>query len=178
MYGYIMDLVNDNILQDLMIYSYWRGKEVESNKIVLPVLGAVFAAIIGGAIWLAIAITTEYELGIIAWVIAGIAGYLVSVLAKRQTTVVHQVIAVIASLLGILLGKYFIYGYFVGYESISGIFSNEALSTFPEFLSTNFMDVFSGMDIVFVALAVITAWQLPAKLAQNTPPTEQTTEAQ
>lgn len=62
---------------------------MESNKIVMPVLGALAAAVLGGAVWLAVAVMTEYELGIIAWLIAGMAGYLVSVLAKRQTSAVH-----------------------------------------------------------------------------------------
>lgn len=151
---------------------------MESNKIVMPVLGALAAAVLGGAVWLTVAVMTEYELGIIAWLIAGIAGYLVSVLAKRKTSAVHQVIAVIGSLLGILLGKYFIFGYFYSGESISGIFSSDSIAVFPEYLSANFSDIFSGMDIVFVVLAVVTAWQLPAKLAQNTPPAEQPTAAQ
>ena len=135
---------------------------MEQNKIGMPMIGALLAAIVGGAVWALIAIVTEYELGIIAWGIGGLAGYAVSYFAGKKTSTTLQVIAVIASILGILLGKYFIIGY-IFYESLSGIFSSEVFT----FFTANFMELFEIMDLVFVAFAVVTAWQLPNKLANK-----------
>lgn len=138
---------------------------MESKNLSLSIIGALLAAIIGGAVWAFIAILTDYEIGFIAWAIGGLAGYAVVFIAKSNVNMVHQVIAVIASLIGILLGKYFIFGYYYN-ESISGIFNNEVMTTFGE----NFLVFFGGMDVIFVLLAVVTAWQLPGKLVNNATP--------
>ena len=138
---------------------------MEGKNLSLSITSALLAAIIGGAVWALIAILTEYEIGFVAWAIGGMAGYAVVFFAKSNVNMVHQVIAVIASLIGIILGKYFIFGYYYN-ESFSGIFDNEVLTTFGE----NFLAFFGGMDIIFVLLAVVTAWQLPGKLVNNETP--------
>jgi hypothetical protein len=143
-----------------------------SNKMGLPIVGALLAAVIGGVVWAAIAIVSDYEIGIVAWAIGGAAGYLVAHFAKDNITSVHQIIAVVGSLIGIILGKYFIIGYYYE-ESISGIFNSEVITLFVDNLSISF----SGMDIVFVLLAVATAWQLPARLGQKRSEEEQTVRA-
>ncbi len=138
-----------------------------NTKSGLAIVYALVAAIIGGAVWMIIAILTDYELGIIAWGIGGLAGYAVILATKSKVKVEHQVIAVIAGLLGIVLGKYLILGYYYD-ESISGIFNADVFSIFFE----NFFDFFGGIDIIFVLLAVATAWQLPTKLAKREPAAE------
>jgi len=141
---------------------------VENNKIVLPIIGALLAAVIGGAIWAVIVVLTDYEIGLVAWAIGGLAGYLVAVFASRRTNQVHQVIAVIGSLLGILLGKFFMFSYVVN-DGFNGMFESEIITLFKE----NFTEFFGGMDIVFVVLAVLTAWQLPARLSSRPAPAEE-----
>lgn len=140
----------------------------QENRIVLPALGALLAAVIGGALWAAIAVETDYEIGLVAWAIGGLAGYTVVKLSQGKTTRVHQVIAVLASLLGILLGKYFMFSYIIN-EGIQGIFASELLTLFME----NISEFFGGMDIVFVILAIVTAWQMPGRLIKNTEPADQ-----
>ncbi|WP_226535921.1 hypothetical protein [Fictibacillus halophilus] len=135
---------------------------MESSNLSLPIIGAFLAAVVGGAVWAVIAIMTEYEIGFVAWAIGGLAGYSVFYLAKGKVNTTHQVIAVIASLIGILLGKYFIFGYFYT-SSLSGIFGSEVVTLFQE----NISSFFGGMDFIFVLLAVVTAWQLPGKLANK-----------
>ncbi|WP_410771611.1 hypothetical protein [Fontibacillus sp. BL9] len=138
----------------------------EKSSVVVPVLAALAAAIIGGAIWALIVVLTEYEVGIVAWAIGGLAAFAVSKFS-RKVTAVHQLVAVIASLLGILLGKYFAFAYFLT-NGIDGIFNSAIFTVFKD----NFIDMFSGMDIVFVVLAVATAWQLPAKMKAKQPAAE------
>lgn len=137
---------------------------MNGSKSVMPVLAALLAAIIGGVVWALIVVVTEYEVGIVAWAIGGLAALAVSFSAKKITPV-HQIIAVVASLLGILLGKYFVYGYYLigETEGIMSMFHMEVIRMFPQFFSA----LFGGMDIIFVLLAIVTAWQLPVKLASN-----------
>ncbi|PZD97455.1 hypothetical protein DNH61_02435 [Paenibacillus sambharensis] len=133
-----------------------------NNRLVMPILGALLAAVVGGALWALIAELTNHEIGIIAWAIGGLAGYAVYFTAGRNVSAVHQAVAVIASVLGIILGKYFILAYSVT-MSISGIFDSELLTFYVE----NISKAFEMMDLIFLALAVITAWQLPSKLADR-----------
>ncbi|TJY42286.1 hypothetical protein E5161_09815 [Cohnella pontilimi] len=134
---------------------------MQRNGVVLPTIGALAAAVIGGVLWALIAVVTDYELGLVAWAIGGMSGYAVSYLSGRRTGVTHQIIAVVASLIGILLGKYFIFAYMFN-EGMTGMFDSVTFTLFQEVFS----DLFGGMDIVFVLLAVVTAWQLPPKLAR------------
>lgn len=135
---------------------------VISNRTGLVIVGGLIAAITGGVIWMIIAIVTDYEIGIVAWAIGGLAGYAVVFLAKENVNTTHQVIAVIASILGIILGKYFILGYYY-MDGISGIFHRELPSVFFNNLSL----FFGGIDVIFVLLAVATAWLLPDRLAKK-----------
>ncbi|AJS61339.1 hypothetical protein UB51_00975 [Paenibacillus sp. IHBB 10380] len=134
----------------------------------LPVLGALLAAIIGGAIWAIIAVVTEYELGLVAWAIGGLTGYTVAILASRNTSSFHQIIAVIASLIGIVLGKFFMSSY-ISNDGFEGMFSNYYIQQFQE----NFTDFFAGKDIIFIVLAVVTSWQLPSKMSNRKAGSEQ-----
>lgn len=134
----------------------------ERKRMILPVIGAVIAAFIGGIIWATIAILTKYELGIIAWGIGGLTGYTVAKLANKQTTQIHQIIAVIASLIGILWGKYIIISYILN-DGFKGIMTSETL----QFFNVNFTGLFNGLDVVIILFAVVTAWKLPSKVNQQ-----------
>ncbi|MGN7763168.1 hypothetical protein [Paenibacillus sp. 22594] len=134
----------------------------EKSRIVLPILGALLAAIVGGTLWAVIAIQTDYEIGLLAWAIGGLAGFAVVKLSGGRTNVAHQLIGVIASLLGIFLGKYFIFSYVIN-EGLDGMFAIDLFTLFMD----NIKEFFGAMDIVFVILAIITAWQMPARLAKQ-----------
>lgn len=135
--------------------------ESESN-IGLSAFYAFLAAIIGGIIWAVIVVITEYELGLIAWAIGGLTGYAVVLPAKNSVDKRHQVIAVIASLVGIILGKYFYFSYIFN-DGLSGLFSFFTVDFFFGYFST----LFGGYDIIFVLFAVVTAWQIPGNFAKT-----------
>lgn len=104
---------------------------------------------------------TEYELGVVAWAIGGITAFAVAKSAKRITPI-HQVISVVASLIGILIGKYFTFAYFVSKTFVfDGMFDGDIFPLFTE----NITDMFGLMDIVFILFAVLTAWQAPVRFA-------------
>lgn len=131
---------------------------MEENKIGLPILYALLGAFIGGIVWGLIAVLFDYELGLVAWAIGGLTGYAVVFAAKGSVTQLHQIIAVVTSLIGIILGKYFSFAYWFN-EGFQGMFD---FLTF-DYFGGYFFDLFGGMDIVFVLLAIVTAWQIPGK---------------
>lgn len=131
----------------------------EENKIAMPILGALVAALVGGALWATVTVMSEREWGLVAWAIGGLTGYAVGFLADRRATQLHQIIAVVASLIGIMLGKFFAFGYIVN-NGMSGMFDSYVVSMFMELLP----EMFSMFDILFVLFAVVTAWRLPAAM--------------
>lgn len=135
---------------------------MEKGRIGLPIIYALIAAIVGGVIWSVIAISFDYELGLVAWAIGGIAGYAVVLASKESVAQIHQVIAVLASLIGIILGKYISFAYWLTEEFnglLNGMFSSDTFAFFRMY----FTELFGGMDIIFILLAIVTAWQIPGK---------------
>jgi hypothetical protein len=146
-----------------------RTAEAEqySSEALLPALaGGVVAALVGGLVWGLIVILTDYEVGFVAWGIGLLAGFLVVRFAGGRKGAPLQVIAIVSSLVGILLGKYITYVYSlkefireaVSDEAADDIsyFDGDVISAFRE----DFSNVFSGYDALWAGLAIITAWRM------------------
>jgi hypothetical protein len=126
------------------------------------IAGGLIAAVVGGFLWGLIVILSEYEVGIAAWGIGFVAGFGVVRFAGGAKGTPLQVVAVVSSLLGIVLGKYISYAYFFK-QAVSERFDvdisyldSEIFRAFRENLS----NVFGGFDLLWAALAVMTAWRL------------------
>jgi len=126
------------------------------------IAGGLVAAVVGGFLWGLIVILSEYEIGIAAWGIGFLAGFGVVRFAGGAKGTPLQVVAVISSLLGIVIGKYISYAYFFK-QAVSdrfdvdiSYFDSEILRAFRE----NLGDVFGGFDLIWAGLAVVTAWKL------------------
>jgi hypothetical protein len=126
------------------------------------IAGGLVAAVFGGFLWGLIVILSEYEIGIAAWGIGFLAGFAVVRFAGGAKGTPLQVVAVVSSLLGIVIGKYISYAYFFK-QAVSDRFDvdisyldSEIFRAFRENLS----DVFGGFDLLWAALAVMTAWRL------------------
>lgn len=132
---------------------------MEENKLGTGILLAGAAAIIGGLVWALIAIYANYELAIVAWGIGFIAGYAVVLPSKKVITRAHQVVAVLASIIGISFGKYLIFVDFIR----ESYFSVRGFSLFFKNLDV----VFSAFDILFILLAIVSAWQIPIRVAHQ-----------
>jgi len=124
--------------------------------------GSLVAAVVGGFLWGLIVILSEYEIGIAAWGIGFLAGFAVVRFAGGAKGMPLQVVAVVSSLLGIVIGKYISYAYFFK-QAVSDRFDvdisyldSEIFRAFRE----NLTDVFGGFDLLWAALAVMTAWRL------------------
>jgi hypothetical protein len=146
-----------------------RAAEAEqfTPQALLPaVAGGLLAAIVGGIVWGLIVILTDYEVGFVAWGIGFLAGFLVVRFAGGRKGVPLQAIGIVASLVGIVLGKYIAYVYFIKEavrEQVSeeaadsiGYFDTDVMSAFRE----DFSDVFSGYDLLWAGLAIFTAWRM------------------
>ena len=126
------------------------------------------AAVAGGALWAFIIIFAELEIGIIAWGIGGLSGFLVLLCSRGRKGVSQQVIAVVSSLIAITAGKYFALYYFfkqavaaeLGQRAASdlSLFSAEVIDVVLQ----NIALVLSAYDILWIGLAVVTAWKIPA----------------
>lgn len=126
------------------------------------IAGGLIAAVVGGFLWGLIVILSEYEIGIAAWGIGFIVGFGVVRFAGGAKGTPLQVVAVVSSVLGIVIGKYISYAYFFK-QAVSdrfdvdiSYFDSEIFRAFRE----NLGDVFGGFDLIWAGLAVVTAWQL------------------
>ena len=80
------------------------------RSFILGVVGSVIGALIGAVVWCVIAVLTQYELGIIAWALGGLAGFGMALAYRKGTAAAGGVAAVIA-ILGILAARIMIVGY-------------------------------------------------------------------
>jgi hypothetical protein len=126
------------------------------------IAGGLIAAVVGGFLWGLIVILSEYEIGIAAWGIGFIVGFGVVRFAGGAKGTPLQVVAVVSSVLGIVIGKYISYAYFFK-QAVSdrfdvdlSYFDSQIFRAFRE----NLGDVFGGFDLIWAGLAVVTAWKL------------------
>lgn len=144
-------------------------EEKQGIKIGMPIVGGLLAAIVGGIVWAVIAAMTERELGLIAIVIGALTGYAVVLFSNKRIATVHKAIAVIFALIGILLGKYLTVVYFTSElfsdaSMLDLVFDGEMVSAFVD----TFTDYFSEpVDLLFIVLAIVSAWQIPGRMAKT-----------
>ncbi|WP_315794563.1 hypothetical protein [Paenibacillus sp. BIC5C1] len=144
-------------------------EEKQGIKIGMPIVGGLLAAVVGGIVWAVIAAMTERELGLIAIVIGALTGYAVVLFSNKRIATLHKAIAVIFALIGILLGKYLTVVYFTSElfsdaSMLDLVFDGEMVSAFVE----TFTDYFSEpVDLLFIVLAIVSAWQIPGRMAKT-----------
>jgi hypothetical protein len=126
------------------------------------IAGGLVAAIVGGFLWGLIVILSGYEIGIAAWGIGFLAGFGVVRFAGGAKGTPLQIVAVLSSLLGIVIGKYISYAYFFKravedrFDVDISYLDSEIFRAFRE----NLGDVFGGFDLIWAGFAVATAWQM------------------
>jgi hypothetical protein len=132
------------------------------------VLGGVLAALVGGTAWAVAVVVSGYEIGFAAIGIGALSGYAVVLMSKGGRGTLFQVIAALSSVLGVAVGKYVYYFYYLK-EAVTEQYGLEVAANVRLFsvgvLESFIMDAGSflgGFDILWVALAVITAWKIPS----------------
>ncbi len=143
------------------------AEQISGRSLVLGALGGLAAAAVGAAIWAWLTVATDSEFGAVAWGIGGLCGFAVMLLAKPARGRALQVVAVLASVLGIVGGKYGTF-YMLAKEYAAQEAGAEAAAEIqllsPELISMFFGSIaewFSAFDLLWVGLAVITAWGIP-----------------
>ena len=143
---------------------------MDTWRLVPAALAALAAAIVGGVVWGLIVRQTDYEIGIVAWAIGFLAGTAAALVARESRGVPLQVAAVAAALIGILLGKYLGYAWAaeqalepLGFEV--DILTTGMVRAFRDDLEV----VFGWFDLLWVGLAVFTAWRTTMPSASAEP---------
>jgi hypothetical protein len=137
-------------------------REVESGDFLTAVGAGLVAAVVGGVVWGLIGRWTNYEVGIAAWGIGFIVGTAVVFGSHGRRGVPLQLLAVVLALAGILIGKYLSFVWVnqgdLGKLGISLlVFSRSTWNLFMDSKS----DVWSGWDLLWIGLAVVTAFRIP-----------------
>ncbi|MGH3072490.1 MAG: signal peptidase I [Gaiellaceae bacterium] len=145
----------------------------ETGSSGLAVLAGLVAAIAGGVAWGLIAKTTDYEVGIVAWGIGFVTGYAVERAAGGRRSAELQLFAIVAALLGVLVGKYLGFAFSVQDDVglTFGVLSSDMINLFRDSLG----EVFGLYDLVWTGLAVASAWYaLRPQEAETETPAERT----
>ena len=92
---------------DKISKTYSSQPVIENSFKTSSIVTGIIAAVAGAYLWSLIAELTEYEFGLIAWVIGGIIGFVVAVTGSRGQAV--GVFCAILALMAIIGGKYLVY---------------------------------------------------------------------
>ncbi|MBI5360407.1 MAG: hypothetical protein HZA48_07470 [Planctomycetes bacterium] len=130
--------------------------------------GALGAAIIGGIVWGLIVIFLNLEVGYAAVGIGALAGYGVVLTSGKKRGLILQVMACAASVFGIVIGKYIAFQHIIK-QVAADKGAGEWLSqvSMPGLFFETASDWFSGFDILWVVLAVVAAYKIPAMVKLN-----------
>ena len=142
-------------------------EHLEPRLLVPAALAGLAAAVAGGIGWALIAVKTDYEIGFAALGIGILAGYAVVLATRGRKGLPLQVTAIVSSLLGIALGKYFTYVWELK-DAVRSELGDEAADSIG-FLDSEVIDlfvedadrVFGGYDLLWAAFAVYAAWRIP-----------------
>lgn len=155
-----------------------EAQRITSGSLLSGTVGGVLAAVVSGAVWALIVRLTDYEIGFMAWGLGLAVGAGVALFARGRRGRALQIVAVGASVFGILVAKYFIFAYFLqqyvlkqnGPESAARVtyVSAKVMQLFLSSLTA----MASPYDALWVFLAVATAWKIPQGLGIRAPKRE------
>jgi hypothetical protein len=148
-------------------------REVRSGVLLTAALAGLAAAIVGAVIWGLIVRWTDYEVGFVAWGIGFIVGSAVVLGAQGARGLPLQAIAVVLAVVGVVLGKYLAFVW-IGQDELDKlgihlpVFSKDTVDLFWDAKS----DIWSGWDLLWAGLAIVTAFRIPQVEAEPEPQVE------
>jgi hypothetical protein len=146
-------------------------ERVTGGAIQAGILGGLAAALIGGIAWAIVSILTGYELGIAAWGLGFLSGYAVVAFAGGRKGTALQIIAALAAVLAVVVGKYAAFAYYFSGEMAGGwdfniFFDGQVVAAFFEAIP----QIAGGFDLFWILLAIASAWKIPKGLGIDLPP--------
>jgi hypothetical protein len=141
-------------------------REESSGAVLTAALTGLGAAIVGGVAWGLIVKWTDYEIGFAAWGIGFIVGTAVAFGGQGRRGTPFQLLAVVLALVGIVLGKYLAFVWIgqdvldkAGFTLSLPVFSSQTIRLFWDGRT----DIWSGWDLLWAGLAVVTAFRIPQR---------------
>ena len=147
-----------------------EAERITPHAFLRGLIGGAVAAAVGGVLWGLIVKWTDYEIGYMALGIGLLCGFGVVIFSGGRKGYPLQAIAVVCSVLGILAGKYAAFFFLLREEAVTryGAEAAARLSMFSpkvfNFFLTALKEMVSGFDLLWVVLAVWTAWRIPKSL--------------
>ncbi len=145
-----------------------KQEQVTAAAFLLAVIAGALAATIGGALWGLVAGKMGRQFSPLACGVGVLCGFAVVLASGRRKGVPLQVIAAVASIIGIFIGKYCTF-YFAFRDMLSEQAGPEAIVSVPLFSGAlfqlfleNIRGVLSVFDIVWIPFALIAAWAIPS----------------
>lgn len=166
----------DNIHGEMMRMA--EAQKMTSGSLLSGAVGGILAAIVSGAIWALIVRLTEYEIGFMAWGLGVVVGAAVVMFARGRRGLGLQIVAVLASIFGIVVGKYLILVYLLHQMTLKehGAHGAAAITYWSpkvmQFVFPRLLSFASPYDALWVILAVVTAWKIPQGLGIRVPKRE------
>jgi hypothetical protein len=137
------------------------GEPATGTTFAVAAGAGLVAAVVGGVAWGLIVKWSEYEIGFVAWGIGFVVGMAVLLAAGGRKGLPLQAIAIVAALIGILIGKYLSFALIL--QDVADAEGVE-LSLFGADMRQLFRDdlgnVFALWDLLWTGLAVVTAWRI------------------
>ncbi len=144
-----------------------EAEKVTFSSLLFALAGGCVGAVVGGILWGLIVIVTDYEIGYMAVGIGFLSGYGVVLFSSGKRGLPLQVIAVASSILGIAIGKYVTF-FQVLKDYVADEYGAEATAELSmasigvlQAFSESMAEILGGYDILWVVLAVVTAWSIP-----------------
>lgn len=141
-----------------------QAEKVTPLNVPIAVVGGLIGSVIGAIIWAAIGIVTGYSIGYVAIGVGWLAGMGAFVASGQKRGMSIQVIGVLSSLFGLLLGKVIMVDFFlVRSLHAEGIDMGYFDSDVFQYMLENPGSFFVGHDILWTILAFIAAWGVAAE---------------
>jgi hypothetical protein len=124
----------------------------------LAVIAGTAAAAVGAGLWMGITVATGYQIGFMAIGVGLLVAFSVRA-AGRGLTMPFQIVGATLALLGCLFGNFLtLVWYIADYEGMG--FGEVLAQLDPAAIPALMIDTFSGMDLLFYALAVYEGYRL------------------
>jgi hypothetical protein len=118
-------------------------EQFTGSSIIPALIGGGLAAVIGGGLWAFIAVGTGYVIGFMAWGMGWVTGFAVVLFSKGKRGFPLQIISVTSSVLGIAIGKYFIFFHYLKVE-VTKQYGKEIASSISIFMEEVIYDFIEG----------------------------------